>query len=64
MKKLICDCCGKDIITNIGAYDNDELQSRLTRFDDFEDGEFDLCKNCTKDVIDFIKYRPLWINER
>ena len=63
MKKLVCDCCGKDIATSISTYD-DEPSSRLTKFDDYEDGEFDLCKNCTKDVIDFIKYRPLWIKER
>ena len=60
MKKLVCDCCGKDIIINISDYD--ELSSRLTEFD--EDVEFDLCKQCTKDVIDFIKYRPLWIKEK
>ena len=62
MKKLVCDCCGKDIITNSSDYD--EPSSRLIKFDDYEDGEFDLCNQCTKDVIDFIKYRPLWIKER
>ena len=66
MRKLVCDCCGKEIDE---SYKSDGLglrpKAHLTVFgnkgidyvDSKEDLEYDLCQFCTEKVVDFIKMR-------
>ena len=68
MRKLVCDCCGKEIDE---SYKSDGLglkpKAHLTVFDDengvdFVNLEYDLCQFCTKKVIDCIKFNKDMVN--
>ena len=66
MRKLVCDCCGKEIDI---SYKNDGLglkpKAHLTVFgkkgidyvDSEEDLEYDLCQFCAEKVVDVIKMK-------
>lgn len=66
MRKLVCDCCGKEINE---SYKSDGLglkpKARLTVFGEnagfdagiYDDLEYDLCQFCSEKVVDFIKMR-------
>lgn len=63
MRKLVCDCCGREINE---SYKSDGLglkpKARLTVFGDkgeldWEDLEYDLCQFCTERVVDVIKMK-------
>lgn len=66
MRKLVCDCCGKDIDE---SYKSDGLslkpKARLVVFgekgidyvDSEEDLEYDLCQFCSEEIVKYIKNR-------
>ena len=61
MKKLICDCCGKEIDTTYMDEFNIHPKARLSVYGEVKDQtygtlEYDLCENCTQKVVDCIKF--------
>lgn len=61
MRKLVCDCCGKEIDTSyMDKYDM-HPKAHLEVYGEIKDQtygtlEYDLCQFCTEKVIDCIKF--------